>query len=179
MLKRSVFVIISLFTASALLAQAYKWTDEDGVVHYSDRPHEGAVEMQLPDDGIRPPGVSTLPVQTVFRANNDEEGEAVEIFRYANLAIESPAVEETLWNIGGVLNVRLNVRPAVQSGHTLNVYYDGTAITVNTPQFQIEEVYRGAHNLQAEILDDTGRLLIRSQNTRFYVQQTSIATPPR
>ena len=83
-------------------------------------------------------------------------------------------MEETLWNIGGVLNVSLTVTPALQSGHRLNVYYDGSPITVTTANFQIEEVYRGAHNLQAEIIDKDGRLMIRSDATRFYVQQTSV-----
>ena len=32
---------ILLFTG-VVFAQAYKWVDEDGVVHYSDRPHPGA-----------------------------------------------------------------------------------------------------------------------------------------
>ena len=159
-----------MFAASALLAQAYKWTDEDGIVHYSDRPQEGAVEVQLLSSGIRP---RTAPVQTVFRANRDDAPEP-ELFRYQSLSVLSPASEETLWNIGGVLSVTLDISPALQSGHLLNVYFDGVPITVTTANFQIEEVYRGAHNLQVEILDQTGRLMIRSEASRFYVQQTSI-----
>jgi hypothetical protein len=30
------------------------------------------------------------------------------------------------------------------------------------------------HNLQAEVIDQSGRLMIRSQPTRFYVQQNAI-----
>jgi hypothetical protein len=172
MYKRIVLAMFSLFAAGSLLAQAYKWTDEDGIVHYSDRPVPGAEEVQLVSSGTRRP-TATRPVQTVFRANKDDAPEP-EMFRYQSLTVVSPVAEETLWNIGGVLNVTLNVTPALQSGHRLNVYYDGVPIAVTTANFRIEEVYRGAHNLQAEILDKTGRLMIRSDSTRFYVQQTSI-----
>lgn len=172
MSKRIVLALLSLFAAGSLLAQAYKWTDEDGIVHYSDRPQPGAEEVRLVSSGTRRTA-ATRPVQTVFRANQDDAPEP-EIFRYQSLTVVSPAAEETLWNIGGVLDVTLSVTPALQSGHRLNVYYDGVPITVTTANFRIEEVYRGAHNLQAEILDKTGRLMIRSDATRFYVQQTSI-----
>lgn len=177
MVKRSILAVIALLATGALFAQAYKWVDEDGVVHYSDRPHEGAVEMELPSDGVRTPGINSLPVRTVFSVRDGED--QVEPFRYDSLAITAPAAEETLWNIEGVLDVNLRMSPVLQSGHVLSVYLDGRKITVATANFRIEDVYRGAHNLQAEIVDKTGRLLIRSENTRFYVQQTSIANPPR
>jgi hypothetical protein len=45
---------------------------------------------------------------------------------------------------------------------------------VNGSSFQIQEVYRGVHNLQAEIVDETGKLMARSQPNRFYVKQNSI-----
>ena len=173
MYKRTVLALFSLFAASALLAQAYKWTDEDGIVHYSDRPQEGAEVVELFTSEGRRPGASSAPVQTVFRANREDAPEP-DPFRYESLAVLSPAAEETLWNIGGVLDVTLNVTPALQSGHRLNVYFDGLPIEVTTANFRIEEVFRGAHNLQAEILDTTGRLMIRSEATRFFLQQTSI-----
>ena len=40
--------------------------------------------------------------------------------------------------------------------------------------FQLQDVYRGVHNLQAEVLDQTGTMMIRSKTNRFYVQQTTV-----
>ena len=54
------------------------------------------------------------------------------------------------------------------------MYFDGNERMVTSTSFQIEEVYRGVHNLQAEVVDATGKLMIRSVPNRFYVQQTSI-----
>ena len=59
----------------------------------------------------------------------------------------------------------------------MRVYFDGEPQLVSGTTFQLEEVYRGVHNLQAEVLDQSGKLMIRSVPNRFYVQQSSIAAP--
>ena len=99
-------------------------------------------------------------------------------FSYESFAISSPGAEETLWNIEGILNVTLNLQPALQPGHRVRVYFDGQPRMVNGTSFQIEEVWRGVHNVQAEVLDETGKLMIRSQPNRFYVQQNTVAGGP-
>jgi len=173
MLKRTIISLIFTLAAGAVLAQAYKWTDEDGVVHYSDRPQEGAEKIQLPSDGVRrrppPPPVASAA---------DEATEETAAFRYEALTIGAPIAEETLWNIEGVLNVTLNVQPALQTGHRIRIYFDGTPRMVNRTSFQLDEVYRGVHNIQAEIVDESGTMMIRSMPNRFYVQQNTIRTVP-
>ena len=79
-----------------------------------------------------------------------------------------------MWNIESVLNVTLDLQPALKRGHRVRVYFDGTPRLVGGLSFQIEEVFRGVHNVQAEILDETGRMMIRSIPNRFYVQQNVI-----
>jgi hypothetical protein len=95
-------------------------------------------------------------------------------FSYETLEVSAPAPEQTLWNIEGVLNVSLALSPALQPGHQVRVYFDGTPRTVSSTNFQLQDVYRGAHNLQAEVLNETGTLMIRSLPNRFYVQQTTV-----
>ncbi|MBT8087864.1 MAG: DUF4124 domain-containing protein [Gammaproteobacteria bacterium] len=168
---RIVIVIIGLLAGGAAYAQAYTWTDEDGVVHYSDRPRPGATEVDLgqysaPSAAPRRPVRRSAPVTT-----RDDEPE---VFSYESLVVASPEAEQTLWNIGGVMTVSLALSPALQPGHRVRVYYDGNPREVAGLSFQLQEVYRGAHNLQAEVLDENGSVMIRSQPSRFYVQQTSI-----
>jgi len=172
MLKRIFVVSIAVFTAGVVMAQAYRWTDADGTVHYSDRPTEGAEEIHLPETtrGNRP---YARPVAALSAA--DEAVESTAPFSYESIEVSAPAPEETLWNIGGVLNVAVNVQPALLPGHQMRVYFDGEVRTVSGSSFQIQEVFRGVHNIQAEILDENGQLMGRSLPNRFYVQQTSIA----
>ncbi len=169
---RPIFILLALLAASGVLADAYTWTDEDGVVHYSDRPEPGAKQIVLPESNT----VRTRPVQRQQDATADEEAaeEDAGPFRYESLEVAAPAPEETLWNIEGVLNVSLALSPALQSGHQVRVYFDGTPRTVTGTSFQIDEVYRGVHNIQAEVLDETGKLMIRSLPNRFYVQQNTV-----
>ena len=173
MLKRTFIALLSILASGALLAQAYKWVDEDGVVHFSDRPQEGAEEVELPRAPRRPP-----PPPPTARAGAGEAAEETapeeQPFRYESLTIGAPLAEETLWNIEGVLNVTLNLQPALQSGHRIRVYFDGEPRTVNRTSFQINEVWRGVHNIQAEVIDESGTMLIRSMPNRFYVQQNTI-----
>ncbi len=175
MLTRTFFIaLLSVFAAGAVLAQAYKWTDEDGVVHFSDRPQEGAQEIQLATP-VRPPPprtVSSAAAATAERAPEDPGR-----FEYESLTIGSPLAEETLWNIESVLNVTLNLQPALQEGHRIRVFFDGTPRYVNRMSFQIDDVFRGVHNIQAEIVDESGTMKIRSMPNRFYVQQNAIARP--
>jgi len=169
---RIIVILLGLLASSFVLAQAYKWTDADGVVHYSDRPEPGATEVDLGKySASQGNSLARKPLPQRSSATDDD---ATRAFSYTSLAVVSPAAEQTLWNIEATLSVSLALSPALQSGHRVRVYYDGTPQEVAGLSFQLQAVYRGAHNLQAEVVDQEGKVLIRSQPSRFYVQQTSI-----
>ena len=158
--------------AGTVLAQAYRWVDDDGIVHYSDIPREGAERIELPSDNRVTRRQRPRPAAPARPAGDQQAAPAA--FNYESITFASPAAEETLWNIEGVLNVNVALRPGLQDGHQIRVYFDGNERMVTGTSFQIEEVYRGVHNLQAEVVDATGKLMIRSVTNRFYVQQSSI-----
>lgn len=169
---RPIFVLIGLLAAASVMAEAYRWVDEDGLVHYSDRPEPGAERVNL-SEYSRNTGVRLYRPRP--RSNTaDEEAASNEPFRYESLSISSPGAEETLWNIAGTLNVSLSLNPGLQSGHQVRVYFNGEQRSVSGTSFTIDEVYRGVHNIQVEVIDQTGRLMIRSQPNRFYVQQSTV-----
>ena len=170
---RPVFILLCLVAAGTAAAQeAYRWVDEDGVVHYSDRPREGAEAIRLPE-----PNVATIPRRTPRSAQPDEaDSEAGEpATGYTSIEIVSPKAEETLWNIEGVLSVSVALQPGLQPGHQVRAYFDGEMQPVSGTSFQLQEVWRGVHNLQVEVVDGTGKLMIRSRPSRFYVQQNTVA----
>lgn len=166
--------LLGLLVSGTALSQAYKWTDDQGVVHYSDRPQPGAEPVELAKSAPRRP--TTTGQGSVLAASpTDEAGtQAAQPFSYESLEVAAPGAEETLWNIEGLLNVSLALSPALQPGHQVRVYFDGNPQAVSGTSFQLEEVWRGVHNIQAEVLDETGKLMIRSQPNRFYVQQNTI-----
>jgi hypothetical protein len=169
---RTILVLLGLFVLPYAAAdEAYMWTDEDGVVHYSDRPQPGAERIQLDDPNT---GRSPAPRRRDTGDAADGEPDEGAPFSYESFEVVSPGAEETLWNIEGVLNVSLALSPGLQPGHQVRVYFDGTPRMVSGTSFQLQEVWRGVHNLQAEVVDETGKMLIRTQANRFYVQQTTV-----
>jgi hypothetical protein len=171
---RTILVLLGILLAPfATAGEAYVWTDDEGVVHYSDRPVPGARKIELAEPNT---GQSPAPSRAAAASGEtgDEPAESDAPFRYETLDIASPAAEETLWNIGGVLNVSLALNPPLQPGHRVRVYFDGNPRIVTGTSFQLNEVWRGVHNVQAEVIDETGRMLIRSRTSRFYVQQNTV-----
>ncbi len=170
--KRPILLVVGLLAATAVAAQAYRWVDEDGVVHYSDRPEPGAEQVLLPESNTTT--VRRFP-QAGSDAGGEEEAQEEEgPFRYESIEIAAPGAEETLWNIEGVLNVSVALTPGLQPGHQVRVYFDGEPRTVTGTSFQIQEVWRGVHNIQVEVLSEGGELMIRSRTNRFYVQQNTV-----
>jgi hypothetical protein len=171
MQRRPIFILVGILAAAAVLADgAWTWTDEDGVVHYSDVPVEGAEPVNLSEYNKKTGARISSGRTTGSTTSNGPE----ESFVYDSITIASPGAEETLWNIEGLLNVSVAVSPELQRGHRIRAYYDGDARDVGGTSFQILDVYRGTHSLQAEIVDSTGRVILRSPASRFYVQQNSI-----
>ena len=104
---------------------------------------------------------------------------AVPADAYTAFNVLSPSQQETLWNIGGNLNVRLQLAPGLRPGHHLGVFLDGALLDLNVTglQFVVPNVFRGVHTLQAVVLDGDGEEVLRSLAVTFMVQQTSILNP--
>jgi len=170
---RSIFILLALLVAAGAFAETYTWTDEDGIVHYSDRAHPGATVIDLGGSSAPRPRPTSGRNQAA-PSEPTKEAEPQAISGYQSLGIASPAAEETLWNIGAIVNVTLTITPELKPGHRIRVYFDGTPQMVDGLNFQLQEVYRGVHNLQVEVIDATGILMIRSRPSRFYVQQNTV-----
>jgi hypothetical protein len=171
---RPIFALLGLMVAAAATADVYRWVDEDGVVHFSDTPVEGAEQIDVAEANRRTGASVFTPGPEAGAEQGASEPEEQEPFQYEGFTIASPKAEETLWNIEGVLNVSLELSPPLQSGHRIRVYFNGTPQMVNGMRFSIDEVWRGVHNIQAEVLDETGKMMIRTSPTRFYVQQNTV-----
>lgn len=169
-------LLASLLCAQALGQQAYRWVDDNGQVHYSDRPAPGATEIRL--QGAQ--GYSAAAPRTAPPAAASEQQAPAERSQpYRMFNVVQPSQQQTLWNIGAVLDVQVELQPRLQQGHHLGAYLDGELIDVGatSTQFQLSDVFRGQHRLQAVVLDERGEEVLRSQAVVFMVQQTSILNP--
>jgi len=170
---RTILVLLGLLAAGIAVADTWMWTDDEGVVHYSDRPQPGA-ELIVLDEPNSSQSLATANRSSSSNTGADADDDSAGPTRYNSFDIASPGAEETLWNIEGVLNVSLSLNPALQPGHQVRIYFDGKPQMVAGTSFQLQDVYRGVHNLQAEVLDETGTMMIRTRTNRFYVQQSAV-----
>jgi hypothetical protein len=172
-MSKWLIVLPMLIANVAAAVPAWTWIDENGRQHFSDRPVPGARQIDLPGaQGFSPPAQST---QTPA-AQGPAAAIPPPVSRYQSFSILSPAPAETLWNIGGSLDVQVELVPALQAGHTFDVFLDGERVPIGstTTGWTVPDVFRGQHTLQAVIMDAGGREILRTQSVTIMVQQTSI-----
>lgn len=171
------WIVLSLaLPALASAATVWTWVDENGVRHYSDRPVEGAEQIEIGEVQ----GFSAPPAPTIEPAAPDEEARSSDRSQgYDRLAITDPEQTETLWNIEGRLEVSVAVEPSLRAGHVIDLYLDGERQHLDTrnTSITVDEVYRGVHALEAVVLSANGEELVRSPTRNFVVQQTSLLNP--
>lgn len=166
------------FLALALgAADVYRWIDADGQAHYSDRPQPGAeritINVSPPASGSADGASPTVSIQA------PEDETPAPVVSYQSLTITSPAQEQVLWNIEGQLDVAAVVQPALQPGHVLQFYLDGRMLPADpgATRTRFSEVFRGEHSLRVEVADASGKTLVASPMSRFFVRQTAIPQP--
>ena len=167
---RKWLILMSALSATAASgAPAWTLVDENGTVHFSDKPVPGARQVELAGPqtfGQRvPTGISRAPTPNVAAGAP-----------YQRIEVVSPAEQETLWNIGGTLTVQVTILPQLAPGHRYDLAYDGRRLNVNTTSsvVTLPEVFRGQHTLQVVVIDGAGEEVTRSTNRTFFVQQTSV-----
>jgi hypothetical protein len=151
-------------------------------VHFSDTPVPGARQIELagaPGLGRQAQGsVRQAPVQQPPRRStpNVQRSATPAAQIYQAVQISSPADQQTLQNIGGVLDVVVSSQPGLEPGHRYDVVYDGQRRNLNTTtsRMTLSDVFRGAHTLEIVIVDEAGTELARSASITFYVQQASV-----
>ena len=168
-------IALCLVGAAAQAVPVYRWVDENGQAHYSDRPGPGAVRLELSTGA---PAVNVGPSapsqQTPALETQAPGGEA-----YETLAVMQPAPQETLWGTGGSVEIAIGIAPDLQPLHRLGLYLDGVLTDLQTQamRFEIADVHRGEHTVRAVILDEHDNELLQSAPVTFFVQQTSIHYP--
>jgi hypothetical protein len=169
-------LLSALSVTSVSGAPAWTWVDANGTVHYSDTPVPGAKQIELTGaQAFGTPPRAQAPTAAPAGANPAPQPASP----YRTFNVVSPAEQETLWNIGGNLNVQVVLEPRLQPNHRLDIVMDGQRRNLNATSLQLSlpEVFRGLHTIQAVVVDQRGTEISRSPATTFTVQQTSIQNP--
>ncbi|ELM3751629.1 MULTISPECIES: DUF4124 domain-containing protein [Aeromonas] len=174
--------LLLLATSAAQAAKVYSWTDNQGVVHYTDAPPPGqkAKEVDLrvaPFIGTAPRSVQVDNFNSLTGVDAKKEKEA------AKLVIEllSPEQGSTLRDNTGNVVFQGQVKPQPPTQYDVRLTLDGKAAPLvnNALAIRVENLDRGAHEAQLELLAKDGTILAKSKAVTFYLHRASINSAPK
>lgn len=161
-----------IFFANPMCAAVYKWTDSNGNVTFSDKPHEGAQQIELPK-------IQRFSSPAVPLENNTDDTDDVEVEStknpYKKLLIVEPQDQVTIRNAQGVVNVKLELTPKLKPSDAIQLLMDNIAFgePQSATNFTMQGVIRGSHTLTAQVVDKKGRILKTSDSITIFMM------PPR
>ena len=173
--KYVVVAAVTLVLSSGLSAAVYKSVDAQGNVVYTDEPGGDAKPVKLPP-------LSTVPApryKSSTQPGMDLEPSAAT--NYQKISIVSPTQDATLRDNTGAVPVNVVLEPALNSvaGDRYRYYLDGQAQGTLTESGQIsfENLDRGSHSVEAAVVDNAGRELIRSGSVQFFLHRQAVNFP--
>ncbi|SHI21272.1 DUF4124 domain-containing protein [Ferrimonas marina] len=167
-------VLFLLMITLPLSASVYKWTDEHGQVHYSDKPREGAEQVE-----VDPSKISTveLPAPRPVVAQAEPESTQPDY----RIALLDPQDEATIRDNNGQLDLQIQLEPDLQDGHRVQLLLDGEVVRTlgGGGSYALDNLTRGEHQLQAQVIDKNGKVLASTASRTVYLHRHSrLFTPP-
>jgi hypothetical protein len=172
-MNRIALVFIAL-TAMIFMVAAdplYKWVDEQGNVHYSDKSQPGAKQIKLPPaTTFKMPEPVTAPTNDSDRPQQTDEDRAPERAPYTAFEIAAPAPDQVYWNVTSV-TVSLKISPMLHPGDRVTITLDGHVEgPMSQASFTFEDLDRGAHTVSANLQGQDGSVMI-AKSVTFYIQR--------
>lgn len=166
-MNKLVLVGSLMFGVCVSYAQIFKWTDSNGVVHFSDHPHDGAKVIKMPvTQTYSPPTIPALNNSAAAKGANKARA-------YTHIAVTQPLNEATIRNNKGYLIVVAQLQPELNPGDLYQLMFDGTPLGGGQPNpaFQLNGINRGSHTVAVQVINKQGDVLITSDNVTFFMHR--------
>ena len=168
-----------LATLAAFAGQAaviYKWTDSDGVIHYSDQPVAGAQKIFTASGttGQSTPSERPSPEGPATGATKPDPG-----LGFTEFSITSPAPDQTFF-ADDVVNVNLALDPALKPNQAVTWHLNGKQLDDQGPtttQFTLPHLDRGTYTIAATVTDQETGESRSTDSIGFFVRQPSALSP--
>ena len=158
-------------------AVIYKWTDSDGVIHYSDQPVPGAEKIYTTSS-------STSGTASAGRSNEDAAAPSAKKpasarMGFTQFSITSPTADQTFFG-DETVGVRLALDPGLKPEQTITWHLNGKQLddqATNATQLTLPRLDRGAYVIAATITDQQTGESVTTDSINFYVRQPSELSP--
>jgi len=166
------YLLLSVFLIFTLAANAemYRWVDEHGKVHFSDKPVNDGAKAYKPKPLLVVPADSGAGsgLQPLNRPDNKQ-------VKYQGLKVTSPANDQVFTPDKSMsVAVAIQVKPGLQAGlgHKVALYLNGQLYSMgNELNFTLNNLNRGTYTVHAAILDQRGKKLKSSESISFHIQK--------
>jgi hypothetical protein len=153
----------------------YKWTDAQGVVHFSDQPVPGA-EKVLTSSAPEHAGILG---QTAGPSSAPPAQKAPTALSGATVAITSPAPQQTFTG-GESVPVALSVTPAIKPSWIVVWSLNGAQVPNQAPDatsFTLTDLARGVYTVEAIVTDPGSGETKSAESVTFNVIRPSVLSP--
>ncbi|WP_318403086.1 DUF4124 domain-containing protein [Photobacterium leiognathi] len=170
-------VLITLIWTAASSAQAstiYSWTDENGVVHFTDQP-------QTPDATAYPLSVTEVSgnieqtADTIAAQTTDVDVVEEPAKTITTVSLVSPMHEQTIRNNEGIINIHAVTNSKLNNQTQAQLVLDG--VVKGDPQTELtwtlDNVDRGSHQLQIQLVKD-GKVIASSDSITVYLHRATV-----
>jgi hypothetical protein len=162
---------LAAFAAGATVV--YKWTDSDGVVHFSDQPGPGSEKIVTSGEASNGVNAGTASHATLPRQQAPQNAAITAV------SIESPAKEQVFFN-DDVVPLRLRVEPGLMPGQAVSWTLNGKTLTDPGQQgvsVSLQTLARGTYVVGASVTDGMTGTSLSADSVTFYVRQPSELAP--
>jgi hypothetical protein len=159
-------------------AVVYKWTDPDGVVHYSDQPVPGAEKVFTAGSPAAGGSVSSARA-TASPGTSGPKKNVAPGLNYSQFSITSPAPDQTYFG-DDVISVHLALEPSLKPDHAVTWQLNGKQLPdqgTNATQFSLPHLDRGTYAISATITDQATGESVSTDSVSFFVRQPSSLSP--
>jgi Domain of unknown function (DUF4124) len=171
---RKSWLLLSLLAALSVQAGViYKWTDADGVVHYSDQAQPGAEKIYTSSSSLnRADSGPSRP--STGNSQQQKPGGAVE----TQLTLLSPTPEQVFFS-DETVGVRLDVQPTITPTQAITWHLNGKVLDQppTATSFALQGLERGTYVLSATLVDQQTGDSVNSPTVTFYFRQPSALAP--
>ena len=164
-------VFFLAFVCATASAQVYRRIGPDGHVYFSDRPGPDAEQIEVtPDKAVR------LPPATAQGDATEQQDTAAPA--YSSFSIVSPMNNQGVRANDGDGTVVLKLAPYLLPGHTIMLIITGQndeqILTGENTVFELTNLSRGLHTIEATVLDEEDTVLIKAGPVSFNVLRVAV-----
>ncbi|RJG50562.1 DUF4124 domain-containing protein [Motilimonas pumila] len=171
------YIILSLLLVSwhgfASQDKVYRWVDDNGVVHYSDKAVAGAKKVHIK---ISPSHKVPMKASNQTPAAKAEQAAAKEKTVNYQARIISPENDGTIRDNSGNIFVNVEVTPEFDGDHSLQLLIDGKPLggKIKSTSLKATNIDRGTHTLQVQLIDKGGKIIASTSSITVHLHRAGL-----